>query len=106
MVMMLMPMQIAMVMLLMSMVMVVIVLMLMATVEQSFSGQGELGESWPFIQEHFLDLEFLQAHKNSICSIFSLWQVLCPVSVTKKKFTGGRLVLTGEQGSRKIWKVF
>ena len=45
------------------MVMVVIVLMLMpmvmATVEQFFSGQGELGESWPFIQEHFLDLEFL-----------------------------------------------
>ena len=47
----------------MPMVMVVIVLMLMpmvmATVEQSFSGQGELGESWPFIQEHFLDLQIL-----------------------------------------------
>ena len=26
--------------------------------------------------------------------------------VTRKKFTGGRMVLTGEQGSRKIWKVF
>ena len=30
--------------------------MVMATVEQSFSGQGELGELFPFIQQHFSNL--------------------------------------------------
>ena len=37
-------------------------------------------------------------------SVFGKFFAQSPV--TKKKFTGGRLVLTGEQGSRKIWKVF
>ena len=39
-------------------------LMMMTTVEPSFSGLGELGESWPFMQKHFSNIKSLPLTKS------------------------------------------